>query len=129
MTEGRKAILCVDDEAIILLAMKRELERRLGDRYEIVTAIGADEADSVIADLAACGVELALVICDWRMPGRGGGEFLAALRGRMPSVKAILLSGQDDAAIRAAKDEIGIAALVSKPWRGEALQRAIESAL
>jgi hypothetical protein len=33
----------VDDEAVILLAMRQELRRRYGDRYSIETAMGADQ--------------------------------------------------------------------------------------
>lgn len=130
MEGSRKVILCVDDEAILLLAIKRELERVFGDRYEIATAIGADAADAAIAELASRGSELALVICDWRMPGRGGGEFLSSLRVRMPDVKSILITGQeDDAVMRKARSEIGILAQVTKPWQRNILYRAVESCL
>jgi DNA-binding NarL/FixJ family response regulator len=130
LASGRKAILCVDDEAILVLALKRELERALGDRYEIATALDADAADEAVAALSSRGVELALVICDWRMPGRGGAEFLASLRARMPAMKSVLLTGQtDDEAMRQARSELGVAAIVSKPWRIDLLLGAIESCL
>lgn len=125
-----RAILCVDDEAVILLAMRQDLRRRLGGGYAIETALGAAEADSAIERLEAAGTPVALVICDWYMPGMRGDEFLVSLRGRRPGIKSILMTGQaDEAAIRRVKEEAGVAACVSKPWRPEELMRAVESCL
>jgi DNA-binding NtrC family response regulator len=127
---GGEAILCVDDEAVILLALRQELRRRFGDRYSILTALGADRADAVIAETEAAGGSVALVICDWFMPGRRGDQFLLALRERRPGIKAILMTGQSDgAAIREALGEAAICACVQKPWRTEALAKAIEDCL
>jgi DNA-binding NtrC family response regulator len=130
MEAGREAILCVDDEAVILLALRQELRRRFGDRYSILTALGADRADAVIAETEAEGGSVALVICDWLMPGRRGDQFLLDLRGRRPGIKAILMTGQsDEAAIREALAEAAVCSCVQKPWRSEALAQAIEDCL
>jgi CheY-like chemotaxis protein len=130
MATGRQAILCVDDEAVILLAMKQELRRRFGDRYSIETALGAEEASATIEELEFEGVGVALVICDWFMPGLRGDAFLVALRERRPGIKSILMTGQADGeSIRRAREEAGISACISKPWRPEELARAIEESL
>lgn len=130
MTEGRQAILCVDDEAVILLAMRQELRRRFGTRYAIETALGAEEAKAVIADTEAQGGNVVLIICDWFMPGQNGDQFLVALRAWRPGIKAILMTGQADAeAIQRAKEEACVCACIQKPWRPETLAKAIEECL
>jgi DNA-binding NtrC family response regulator len=130
MADERQAIVCVDDEAVILLAMKQELRRRFGERYSIETALGAKEADRAIDELEAEGTIVALVICDWFMPGLRGDRFLAALRARKPHIRSILMTGHaDEESIRRAKDEAEICACVQKPWRAEDLARTIEACL
>ncbi len=127
---GRQAIVCVDDEAVILLAMKQELRRRFGGRFAIETALGAEAADAVIEELESEGVEVILVICDWFMPGIRGDRFLVALRERRPGIKSILMTGQaDDDAIKRARTDAGISVCITKPWRPEQLARAIEDCL
>ena len=130
MTDGRPAILCVDDEAVILLAMRQELRRRFGARFAIETALSAEAASARIEAAEAEGGGVALVICDWFMPGQRGDQFLAALRARRPGIKAILMTGQAESdAVRRAGEEAGIYACIPKPWRPEALTKAIEDCL
>ena len=91
-----KAILLVDDEAIILLAMRRELRSELGPsfRYEIATS--AEEGLAVIDELATDGIRVVLVISDWLMPGMKGDEFVVRVRGIHPGVRTVMVSGQID---------------------------------
>jgi DNA-binding NtrC family response regulator len=127
---GLPVILCVDDEAVILLSLRQELRRRFGDRYAIETAIGAQKASETIARLEAEGTTTALVVCDWFMPGISGDQFLAELHDRRPLIKAILMTGQaEEESIRKATERAGICASVTKPWRPEELARAIEACL
>ena len=128
--EGKRAILCVDDEAVILLAMRQELRRRFGDRFSIETALSAAQALEAIERLDASGVAVTVVICDWYMPGMQGDEFLAAMHQERPLIKSILMTGQaDEDAIARAKAAAGIIACVTKPWRPEQLAKAIEDCL
>jgi len=130
MSDGRQAIVCVDDEAVILLAMKQELRRRFGDRFSIETALGAAEAGATIDELETEGTVVAMVICDWFMPGLRGDQFLIALRDSKPWIKSILMTGQaDEEAIQRAREEAGICACIQKPWRPERLAEAIEDCL
>jgi len=130
MAAVKPVILCIDDQAVILLAMKQELRRRFGESYAIETALGAEEATAVIDDTEADGGSVVLVICDWFMPGQRGDQFLADLRLRRPRIKSILMTGQADvAAIQRAREETGFYACVPKPWRTEILAKAITDCL
>ena len=126
----RQAILCVDDDAVTLLSLKEELLRLFADRYAIETALDAGEANAAIRELEAEGFGVALVICDWFMPGLRGDLFLAELRVRKPGIKSILMTGKADGdSVRRAKEIAGISGSLSKPWRSEELVKAIEDCL
>lgn len=126
----REALLCVDDEAIILFSMKQELKRRFGGRFVIETALDASEAQAVIDELEERGVSTALVISDWFMPGVRGDQFLVELHTRRPEIKAILVTGHaDEGAVERARREAGLGAVLRKPWRPEELFAAVEGCL
>lgn len=127
---NREAILCVDDEAVILLALKQELKRRFGGRYVIETALDASEAEAIVDELEERGVRTVLVISDWFMPGVRGDQFLVELHSRRPGIKAILITGHAEAdSVERAKKEAGLCAFVRKPWRPEELYSVIERCL
>jgi DNA-binding NarL/FixJ family response regulator len=125
-----KAILCVDDEAIILFALKQVLKARYADRFVYETSLGAEEALALIGELEVEGLKLILVISDWLMPGMKGDEFLRAVKFAHPNVKAMLVTGQADAAVMDALLRDGVAnSVVMKPWRDSVLFAGIDRCL
>ncbi len=125
-----KAILCVDDEAIILLSLKRELQQQFGENYLIETALNATEATELIEDLTLEGIRILLIISDWLMPGIRGDEFLIAIHAKYPHIKAIMITGQaDDSAIKRVKAEANIHQVFTKPWNRVALFDSIRECL
>jgi len=88
-----KAILCVDDEAIILLSLKQELLHHFRGDFIIETALSGYEALEVINLLALNEFKVVLIISDWNMPGMKGDEFLTEVHKKYPHIKFILLSG------------------------------------
>lgn len=124
-----KTILLVDDEAIIVLALSRELRAAFGGEYRIETALSAEEAFEVIADLEREGCQLVVVISDWLMPGMRGDDFLIAVRKRYASIALIMVTGQaDDQAVERVVREAKVLACIRKPWRGSEIIELIRSA-
>jgi CheY-like chemotaxis protein len=122
------AILCVDDEAIIILSLKMELLGQFGKEFIIETACDAEEALKVIDELTESGVRLILVISDWLMPGMKGDEFLAKVKLLQPGVRCIILSGQaNPAAIERARREVSLDAYIEKPWDRRVLMEAVRA--
>src|ERR1044072_1338289 len=68
MDAGRERILIVDDEYLIVTAMRRYFE---GLGYEVDAAHELEEAQALLANR-----NYALVICDLRLTGIGGVEGL-----------------------------------------------------
>ena len=127
---SRVAIICVDDEEIILSSLGRQLKRSLGRDYDIELASSGEQALILCTELEAEGIPLALVISDQIMPNMSGDELLVILHSYYPKTLKILLTGQADA------DSVGnivnAAALyryIAKPWDETDLILTVKEAL
>ena len=124
------AILCVDDEASILKALKEQLKRCFGNQYVYEVAQSAEEAWVVIDELEAEAIKILIIVSDWLMPNVKGDEFLAQVHQRFPEIVTVMLTGQADAAaIERARRQANLYACIYKPWTEEELQQVISTAL
>lgn len=124
----KQAILCVDDEAIIVLSLKQELKSSFGDRFRIESALSAEEALDALDELVAEGVKVIMIISDWLMPGIHGDEFLEIVNKKYPDVHAIMITGHaDDAAVERTKKNASVIAILSKPWKAAELRQIIQN--
>ncbi len=127
---AKSAILCVDDEAIILTSLKEQLRRRFGERYLYETASNAVEAWEVIDELCADDIGILIIVSDWLMPGVKGDEFLTQVHRRHPKIVTVLLTGQaDEASIERARRDANLHACLRKPWSEGELTQVVASAL
>ncbi|MBW4552581.1 MAG: response regulator [Aphanocapsa sp. GSE-SYN-MK-11-07L] len=125
-----KAILCVDDEQIVLLGLQDQILKHFGDRYRYEAAESAEEAWEVITELHAEGVKILIIVSDWLMPGMRGDEFLIQVHQRFPDIVTVLLTGQaDNVAIKRARQFANLHAYIPKPWTEAALIKTIQAGL
>ncbi|TGN20220.1 response regulator [Leptospira idonii] len=123
----QSAILCVDDEPIILIALKEELKKQFGSEFQYEVALSANEALSVIDELVSTGVNVILILSDWLMPGLKGDEFLITIHKKYPNIRSIMITGHvDEAAIERVKKEAGTYAVLPKPWDSKQLMDAVK---
>lgn len=123
----RKAIICIDDEIIILNSLVEQLEKSFGPSYIYEQAESAEEAFELIEDLEDDEIEIAIVVCDWLMPGLKGDEFLLKMDLKYPKVVKILLTGQaDEGLVYNLKQEAERFAVVQKPWGKDELVNTIK---
>jgi len=126
----RKAILCVDDEHIILESLKYQLKDHLRNEYMIEIAQSGNEALEVIEELHEEETVVAAVVSDWLMPGMKGDELLVRIHQQFPDIITLMLTGHaDPAAIERAKSEANLYALLRKPWKEEELIDALRAGL
>lgn len=124
------AILCVDDEVIILNSLLRQLQTAFDDNYVYETAENASEALELIEELQAENTDLLVIVSDWLMPGAKGDEFLIQVHQKFPGVVKILLTGQaDEAAVERAQSQANLHSCLRKPWNEQDLIDCIQSAL
>lgn len=116
MPSPHPTLLLVDDEPHSLAAMRMALE----DEFDCVTA---SDAEAALIRMEEEWVQV--VICDQRMPGRTGVEFLTELRDRWPDVVRIIITGYTDpTAMAQAINDAGIHQFITKPWHPDQLLMA-----
>ena len=116
------AILCVDDEEIVLKALSQDLNRYFKDSYLIELAQSAEDGLEILDELKLDGVKVLVIVSDWLMPGMKGDEFLIEAHKKFPKVIKMLLTGQaDKAAIKNAQLNANLKYTFSKPWDSKEL--------
>jgi thioredoxin reductase (NADPH) len=113
----RPAILAVDDEAVVLAAVSRDLRSHYGEHFRILRAGSGDDALTLLRELRRRGDQLAMIISDQRMPGMEGTEFLVQAREIYPAAKRLLLTAYADSqAAIVAINEAALDYYLLKPW-------------
>ena len=120
------AILVIDDEVRSQEALRRTLE----EDFEVYCASSAAEGMEILQKEQSTAA-IQVVLCDQRMPGTTGVQFLTEVRHLWPDMVRIILSGHTDAEdIISGVNEAGIWQYLLKPWQPEqlllTLQRAAE---
>ncbi len=127
---SESAIICVDDEVIILDSLKEQLKRKFGDRFIYEMAESAEEAWEIVEELYEDDIQIIAIVSDWLMPGTKGDEFLIQIHERFPNIVKVMLTGQaDEDAIARAKEEADLHACIYKPWTESELTEVIVTAL
>jgi two-component system response regulator HupR/HoxA len=100
------------------------LRRTLEEEFEVFTAGAAAQALEIMTR------ELVQVIlCDQRMPGMSGVEFLKQVREQWPEVVRIIISGYTDSEdIISSINEAGIYQFILKPWQPDLLLATLRNA-
>jgi len=120
-TPERLPLLVVDDEPIVLLAV-RDLLRQQG--YEVTAVADVTEALSCLERH-----HYAIVMADQQMPRLTGLEFLAEVRRQQPEVRRLLLTAElEPELVRDAINRAEVCRLILKPWQREELLRLVKEA-
>lgn len=114
-------LLIVDDEARILSALRRTLRR---EGYEIVTAETVDEALRVLAERPVDAI-----LSDEKMPGSSGVQFLARAAQLRPDAARMIITGWTEEIPPSSLEELGVCALITKPWDDARLKATLRRAL
>lgn len=130
MADQPFAILCVDDEKIVLDSLQQQLKTGFNNEYMCEIAESAEEAWEVIEELVDDGFKVILVISDWLMPVVKGDKFLVDVHQKFPDTSTILLSGQaDESAIQNAYENASLHAYIKKPWKPDELLKTVQEAI
>jgi len=115
-----RTVLVVDDE----LRSREALSRVLADEFQVLLAGSAEQARDLLERHP-----VTVILCDQRMPGMQGIEFLKEARERWPDAVRIVLSGYTDAEdIIAGVNQAGIYQYLLKPWLPDHLLDTVRNA-
>jgi two-component system response regulator PhcR len=87
--QARQTVVYVDDEELA----RKYFARSAGSGYEVLLASDADEAMSI---LRREGARVAILVTDFRMPGRHGDDLLRQVSHEYPHIVRILVTAYAD---------------------------------
>lgn len=126
----KQAIICVDDEDIILEALKDQLGPFFENQYLIETSTTAEEALEIYEELVENKYEVPVVISDYLMPGMRGDEFLIKVHEKNPHTLKILLTGHANIdGITNAINKANLYRYIPKPWDRDDLILTVREAV
>jgi response regulator RpfG family c-di-GMP phosphodiesterase len=117
----RPLLLIVDDEVRILSALRRTLRR---EGYEIVTAETTAEALRILDERP-----IDAILSDQKMPGMSGAQLLEEAARRRPAAVRMIITGWTEEIPRERLEQLGVCALVTKPWDDARLKATLRRAL
>lgn len=116
-------ILYVDDEAMAL----KYFERLVGPLAPVLTAGSVDEGRAILRDH---GDEIAVLVCDQRMPGERGNELLRHAREYYPGIVRMLTTAYSELGEAIEAINTGeIYRYINKPWELDSLRADLRNAL
>ena len=115
----RPTLLIVDDEAQILSALKRTLRR---EGYEIVAVESAAAALRILDERCVDAI-----LSDHKMPGLSGVQLLERAAQRNPEIVRMLITGWTNEIPSERLEEVGVRALVTKPWDDTKLKATLRA--
>ncbi len=115
-------VLCVDDEAGVLNALKRLLKTK---PYQVVVAQSAKEGLQLLKQK-----RIDIIISDMRMPEMSGADFFTEVANHYKDTFRILLTGYSDLdSTIAAVNEGQIHRYIQKPWNNHEMIQTIEESI
>ena len=120
-TSARPTVVVIDDEGQTVTAVRHLLRRN----YEIFGATSAAEGLALLAKH-----DVAVVLCDQRMPKMDGTTFFARAQASHPDTVRVLMTAYADVTELIQTVNRGhIFGYIAKPWQPEALEHTIATAV
>jgi CheY-like chemotaxis protein len=86
---NKQVIICVDDEIIVLDALKEQLQNEFRDDLLIEVAESGDEALEIFDELIEDGYEVPVILADFIMPQMKGDDLLATIHEKDSNTKKL----------------------------------------
>jgi DNA-binding NtrC family response regulator len=119
MTDARIRVLCIDDEARILRALKALFR-------DMDVSITTDPGEAI---RWASERDIDVIVCDQRMPKMQGIEVLREVRLSHPRTMRVLLTGYADlSAVLGSVNEGEVFRYINKPWDNTELRETVQQA-
>ena len=118
MSQINKAVICIDDDPMILQVLGFQLEKFIDASNTLIELyINPSKALADIKEFVFDEIEIIFVIVDYQMPEMSGAKFIRSLKQIHPNLPCIMLSGQANSSqVRELEAEGYLEAFLSKPW-------------
>jgi CheY-like chemotaxis protein len=118
MSQIRNAIICIDDDPMILQVLGFQLEKFIDTSHTLIELYNNPSKALVdIKEFVFDEVEVVFLIVDYQMPEMSGAKFIRALKQIYPSMPCVMLSGQANSnQIRELEEAGYLEAFLNKPW-------------
>jgi CheY-like chemotaxis protein len=128
MNNFKYAIICVDDDFLILQTLKFQLSKCIDDRCVLIESfLSPEDALLTIEDLVEVGLNMIFVIVDFQMPEMNGAKFIRAVKDSHPEIPCLMLSGEANAIqIEELESDNLLFSFIGKPWSETHLINAMQ---
>ena len=128
MNNFKYAIICVDDDFLILETLKFQLSKCIDERCVLIESfLSPEDALLTIQDLVEVGLNMIFVIVDFQMPEMNGAKFIRVVKDRYPEIPCLMLSGEANAIqIEELENDNLLFSFIGKPWNETNLKSAMQ---
>lgn len=122
-----KAVICIDDDPMILQVLGFQLEKFIDASDTLIELYtNPSKALADIKEFVFDEIEIVFVIVDYQMPEMSGANFIRSLKQSHPNLPCIMLSGQANTSqVLDLETEGYLEAFISKPWEEEQIHDLI----
>ena len=124
MSSKTDAIVCIDDDLIILRLLEYQLREIFQDSNVLIETFSKPLDFISSLDLfAENNINITYVLVDFKMPVMNGADLIRKVKPKIPKTKFIMISGQaNNEVILDLKKNGLLDSFISKPWKIEQLQ-------
>ena len=127
MKELTNAVICVDDDPMILQVLAFQLNKIL-DAQNVLIEFYTNPNDALadIDVLISDEIDIIFVLVDYQMPEMTGVELIRIIKAKYPRLNCIMLSGQANAIqVGDLESEDLLEQFIEKPWSELDLRNAV----
>lgn len=131
MDKFKYAVLCVDDDPVILQLIDFQMKKLVNPVNTIVeSTTDPTQVEEKLEEIKSYGLEPLFLMTDYQMPGLSGAQLIRKMKKINPELNCILLSGQaNDVAVAELEDEKLLFSFIGKPWREDQMKEILRPLL
>ena len=128
MIDLRYAVICIDDDPLILQVLAFQLNKILDTKsilieYYTNPSTAINEIDALVDDK----IDIIFVLVDYQMPEMTGVDLVRKIKAKYPALNCIMLSGQaNQSQVNELENENLLDQFIQKPWDETELKHAIK---
>ena len=131
MDKFKYAVLCVDDDPVILQLIDFQMKKLVNSVNTIVeSTTDPTQVEEKLEEIKSYGLEPLFLMTDYQMPGMSGAQLIRKMKKINPELNCILLSGQaNEVAVAELEDEKLLFSFIGKPWREDQMKEILRPLL